>query len=327
MNVNRSQANFYGILIDESTDISVRKTMVMYLRHVSKGEMVTDFVGNIRVADGKADTLISAIVSEMTALKVDPKMLVGLATDGASVMTGRSCGVGVQLLQGSPGLVHVHCVAHRLNLACVDAMKQEKYLELLKGNVNSLYSYFHASSIRSNNLKAQQEALDEPQVRLKHAIDIRWLALYDAVAAVHASYGSLVAAITSKAENKQLSIKAQAVHKFITEFSFPAVIALLCDVLKIVTNLSKKFQSSNIDLSSVEPSVTIAISQIMAFHESPGTCLKEFLDGVDIQDTKHTYKGVVLTDAAEQAVSFLSLKKHYIDNVIEALKARLAYTK
>jgi hypothetical protein len=158
---------------------------------------------------------------------------------------------------------------------------------------------------------------------LKNAIDIRWLALYDAVAAVHASYGSLVAAITSEADNKQLSIKAQAVHKFITEFSFPAVIALLCDVLKIVTNLSKKFQSSNIDLSSVEPSVTIAISQIMAFHESPGTCLKEFLDGVDIQDTKHTYKGVVLTDAAEQAVSFLSLKKHYIDNVIEALKARL----
>jgi len=65
-----SQCNFFGLLIDESTDISVHKTMVMYLRYVSRGEIATDFVGNILVADCKANTLASAIKTEITTLRL-----------------------------------------------------------------------------------------------------------------------------------------------------------------------------------------------------------------------------------------------------------------
>jgi len=43
----RRKRNFFGLLIDESTDIGLHKTMVMYLRYVTHGEMVTDFVGTI----------------------------------------------------------------------------------------------------------------------------------------------------------------------------------------------------------------------------------------------------------------------------------------
>jgi hypothetical protein len=321
-NIKHSMANFFGILIDESTDISVHKTMVMYVRYVSNGEVETDFVGNIHVADGRAETLVSAIRAEMVQLKISPEMLVGLATDGASVMTGRANGVGAQLMNNSPAMVHVHCVAHRLNLACIDAMKKVEYLGRLKENVNFLYSYFHLSSLRSDNLKALQQALEEPQVKLKHAIEIRWLALHDAVSAVHSSYGSLVAAVINDASSKQISIKAQAVLKFIMEYNFPAVTALLCDVLKILSNLSKKFQSDDIDLSAVEPSVTIAISKLKAFDGNAGPCSKEFLDNVVMQNTQYTYKGVVLTNATEQAQSFMTLKTSYIGNVIEALRNR-----
>jgi hypothetical protein len=45
---------------------------------------------------------------------------------------------------------------------------------------------------------------------------------------------------------------------------------------------------------------------------------------VVMQNTQYTYKGVVLTNATEQAQSFRTLKTSYIGNVIEALRNRFA---
>ena len=202
-------------------------------------------------------------------------------------------------------------------------MRQIKYLELVKENVNALYSYFHASSLRCDKLQSLQHALGEPQIKLKHAIDIRWLAMYDAVVAVHNSYGSLVSTLKDDEESKQMSIKAKLVLKFVTECNFPAVTALLADVLKIVSNLSKKFQSDSIDLSAVEPSVIVAISQLKALDECPGVCLREFFESCVHEGRTVTYKGVALTCPDEQAAEFTSLKESYITNVVDALSKRL----
>ena len=52
--------------------------------------------------------------------------MVSLATDGASVMTGRKTGVEVQLKSKFP---QTHCIAHRLNLAVSDSIKKNKLLK------------------------------------------------------------------------------------------------------------------------------------------------------------------------------------------------------
>jgi len=43
--------------------------------------------------------------------------LVAVATDGASVMTGRKTGVVAQLKQKFPNVVSWHCLNHRLELS------------------------------------------------------------------------------------------------------------------------------------------------------------------------------------------------------------------
>jgi hypothetical protein len=124
-------ASFHFIL-DESTDIAIHKSMVMYVRYVHNGKIMTDFVGNIRVSDGKAETLVCAVADKLGQLQIDCDKVVGLASDGASVMTGRKTGVGARLAAKCPGLIQVHCVAHRLNLSCTDALKQHPYMRLRK---------------------------------------------------------------------------------------------------------------------------------------------------------------------------------------------------
>lgn len=320
----RKHSNYFGILIDESTDVAVHKSMVMYLRYVYIGNMMTEFVGNIRVSDGKAETLVHAIEDKLSQLQIDCNKVVGLASDGASVMIGRKTGVGAMLAAKCPGLVQVHCVAHRLNLSCVDALKEHPYLKQLRDKVNSLFSYFSKSSIRCDKLKLFQEAIGEQPVKLKHAIEIRWLAMYGAVAAIHMSYGALVATLTDDLNNTA-SVKATAALEFMTDYKFPAAIALLTDALKVVTDLSKKFQEDNIDLSSVKPNVDIAIGKLQAMQQHPGSCLAEFFEKVefDEDDQDHcSYRGVSLSCTMEQVEDFQLLKTNYINGVIEAIKDR-----
>ena len=311
------------MLVDESTDITVHKTLIMYLRYVCRGVVTTDFIGNVRVPDSKAEAIAAVIEAELLKLGINLSQVVGFGSDGASVMTGRNTGVGARLLESSPSLVHIHCVAHRLNLACIDAMRQNKYLELVKENINYLFSYFHASSLRSDKLQALQKALGEPMTKLKHAIDIHWLAMYDAVVAVHTSYSSLVGILTEEQANKQLACKGKAVLKFITQYNFPAVIALLSDVHKIVTLLSKKFQSDDIDLLAIKPSVSLALSQIRSLDESPGSCMRDFFENLVFEGDSVTYRGVALAAGADEQDSFVSIRFAYIDSVIDALSVRL----
>ena len=56
-------SEYFGIIVDESTDLSVHKKLVVYVRYVSNGEMKTELVGNIRIPDGKADTIYREILS------------------------------------------------------------------------------------------------------------------------------------------------------------------------------------------------------------------------------------------------------------------------
>ena len=62
-------------------------------------------------------------------------MMIGLATDGGSTMTGRRKGLTVRQKE-VPGLLAIHCVAHLLQLAIKDAAKKlqltGKFNETLK---------------------------------------------------------------------------------------------------------------------------------------------------------------------------------------------------
>jgi hypothetical protein len=159
-------------------------------------------------------------------LQIHLDKVVGLASDGASVMIGRKSGVGARLAAKCPGLVQVHCVAHRLNLCCVDALKQHPYLVSLREKVNNLFASFSRLSLRCDKLKMFQDTIGELKVRLKNAIEIGWLAMYGAVAAIHASYGALVGTVSDDVKCST-SVNTQATLEFITNYSFPAVIALL----------------------------------------------------------------------------------------------------
>ena len=75
---------------------------------------MTQFLDCVTVRDGKAARVVDVT---MNKCGVPMSKVIGVGSDGASVMTGDVKGVNGMTKKHSPFLVFVHCMAHRLNVA------------------------------------------------------------------------------------------------------------------------------------------------------------------------------------------------------------------
>ncbi|XDV39300.1 hypothetical protein PO909_008556 [Leuciscus waleckii] len=106
--------------------------------------------------------------------------MVGIATDGASVMVGRHHSVYTLLKQRQPNLQLIRCVCHFLDIIAHKAMKQ------LPSNIDYLiretYNWFSHSAKRQTDYKAIYETVNggSPLKLLSPSVT-RWLATADCI--------------------------------------------------------------------------------------------------------------------------------------------------
>jgi len=93
--------------------------------------------------------------------KLDKEKLRGIGTDGASTMMGCHNGVVACLKAVTPSAIKVHCTAHRLNLASVQAGDSIPYIKRFNSIVQQLYDCFQNSAVRMAGLRAIQTLIYE----------------------------------------------------------------------------------------------------------------------------------------------------------------------
>ena len=104
---------FIGLGLDESTDRSMEKHLVLVVRYVARGACCTAYLQCVKIANGKAVTVVDAVKEVAATYKFGMRKV----TDGTSVMASDLNGVNGLLTNDNPHLVFMHCVCHRLNLA------------------------------------------------------------------------------------------------------------------------------------------------------------------------------------------------------------------
>ena len=132
-----------SLLTDDSTDISVTKKLVIYARAVNTDfRPLTMVLENVRVTDGKAETITQALTDLLHRKNLSIDSVFGLGSNEAAVMTSKKQGVTGKLLNLNPKLINVHCIAHRLALATSEAAENVLYLKEFQEMLTSLYYYF-----------------------------------------------------------------------------------------------------------------------------------------------------------------------------------------
>ena len=100
---------FFSLCVDETTDVSVTKQLIVYGRYFCNEDVNTSSLGILELQNGLAVTITEALCKLCSDLKVDLQTrLCGLGSDGASEMLGNRGGVSELLLEKAPFLVATH---------------------------------------------------------------------------------------------------------------------------------------------------------------------------------------------------------------------------
>ena len=88
---------FFALCVDETTDVTVTKQLIVYCRYIVDGEVKTSFLRIAELPNGLAVTIAEKILEICAELQLDLKKFCGLGSDGASVMLGVCGGVSTLL--------------------------------------------------------------------------------------------------------------------------------------------------------------------------------------------------------------------------------------
>ncbi|XP_033100762.1 zinc finger protein 862-like, partial [Anneissia japonica] len=188
--------NFFGLLIDDLTDIAVMEQMITFIQYFNfetsqvetKFLFIDDLLKESTSAD--AETIYNVLIKNIEEFQLPLGKLKGLVTDGAAVMVGKNNGLAAKLKAVNPSIITVHCICHRLALACTDSNVALKYIDEVQLIVTQLWKLFEYSPKKmAAYLKCQQSikniVLGESNKniickKLKKACKTRWLSFDNA---------------------------------------------------------------------------------------------------------------------------------------------------
>uniref|UniRef100_A0A9J8ACM9 C17orf113 probable zinc finger domain-containing protein n=1 Tax=Cyprinus carpio carpio TaxID=630221 RepID=A0A9J8ACM9_CYPCA len=311
-------SDFIGIIIDETVNITVNKKLIIYLKLEIKGKVETCFLGNYDVDSGTARCIYDRVVAVLREMDIALSRVIGLGSDGASVMMGRHGGVGALFKQANPFSIQVHCVAHRAALAALDAEKAVENIRAYKNTISSVYSFYRHSATRTARLRQLTAALsDEDMVSLKQPCAVRWLSLHRAVEAMKHNWAAVVMEINEEAVGG--NTQAQGLLGQIQTYSFIALTHALADLLPVMTKLNLVFQKDNVNLSSIRPIVQASVAAFTHLRDVPGPEEETFQAGYK----DGTYKDVKVTNSSDRSIqAFKKARERYVQHLIDALLDR-----
>ncbi|KAK9740497.1 hypothetical protein RND81_03G040000 [Saponaria officinalis] len=121
--------DLFGILVDESSDVSYKEQMGIVLCYVNKqGIVVERFVGIVHVTNTSALSLKSAIDSLFDEFKLSMSSIRGQGYDGASNMRGEFGGLKTLIQKNNSFAYYTYCFARQLQLTLVATAKGHVYV-------------------------------------------------------------------------------------------------------------------------------------------------------------------------------------------------------
>ena len=224
--------------------------------------MKNSFLSIVELPNGTAEVIEEKLVSFLEKSSISLSHLVGFASDGASVMTGCHNGVAVRLARRQPLLTSTHCVAHRLALAASQAGDDVQYISnTFKPTLQQLFYFYENSAVRMAGLKAIEQLLHTKDLKLKKSADTRWLSVDNACQTLVKVLPAVMTSLESEAEERGQAL-AHGLCKVVKQFKFIATLYMMCDVLPVVSHLSRIFQYPDIDLSVLQKLESTTIKEL-----------------------------------------------------------------
>ena len=250
----------FCILADESRDVSSKEQMTIIVRFVDdEGCIIERFLGLVHVKSTKAEDLWTVIEELLQQCKLPVSRIRGQGFDGASNMSGPFNGLSAKILARNQSAFYIHCFAHQLQLALVDAAKEVQEVWQFFSYVSTILNLVLGSPQRREILQDQQAEATAAQVKLgeletgrgknqrstlQRPAQTRWGSYYSSVCSLMATFQPTLAGLLSIAGDSEKDARATAkgMIKAMCTFEFCLNLHIMYEVLGITNDLCELLQ-------------------------------------------------------------------------------------
>lgn len=234
----------FSLIIDETTDISTVKCLVIAVRQidVKLGKTCDNYFRLVQPPSGTGEAIFRSVMNVLREYEVPLKNFVGIVTDNASSMVGKRNGVVALLKKEVPNLFNIGCVCHSINL--INSSSLNCIPNDVEQMLRNIFNYFKSSK-RQMEFRELQDIFDVPEHKLLRLSDTRWLS-FESVASRTLEQWEVLQNYFDKAQSEQQGSKnfenitiikngLSVINKIYLSF--------LEYVLKIMNELNVNFQS------------------------------------------------------------------------------------
>ncbi|CAI7794359.1 unnamed protein product, partial [Closterium sp. NIES-54] len=164
---------YIGISCDESTDRCRGKHLILFVTFIRDHRLVTEFMALLTVEKADAASLLQLLLTHVQACGVDLRRIVGISTDGASVMMGSRLGLVARLRLRIPHLVSCHCIAHREALAAKDAADSMPVFGMIDSTIRAIAEHLGRSGPWHQRFMDLQEVFSQTFLELQGIHNMR----------------------------------------------------------------------------------------------------------------------------------------------------------
>uniref|UniRef100_A0A0D3BZC2 DUF4371 domain-containing protein n=1 Tax=Brassica oleracea var. oleracea TaxID=109376 RepID=A0A0D3BZC2_BRAOL len=228
----------FGLLVDESADVSDKEHMAVVFRFVDKKGAVKEmFVGVVHVKETSSLSLKHAIDELFAKYGLSLKKVRGQGYDGASNMKGEFNGLRSLIFKENSSAYYVHCFAHQLQLVVVAVAKKIFEIADFFDMVSMSLNVVGASCKRKDKVREHyQEMLELLVVTLTQGKDIIKKFLFKGLE------------LQEEGADDSKRCQAYGLLKYIQTFDYVFYMHLMLLILGICENLSMALQSKNQDI-------------------------------------------------------------------------------
>lgn len=257
------QKNKFSLVIDESTDLSTIKHLVLVARYYDVNIQKTQdkFVCLLEIKDCSAQGIHGSLMSYFEKHAIPIGNLIGFASDNASVMMGGRTGVQALLKKSVPALFVQGCVCHSMHLCASNACKELPHsVEELARNI---YSYIMNSPKRLSEYSDFQKFTETQPHKLLHPSCTRWLSLEEVAKRILEQWPALTLYFTTASLEDGMAV-ATAVLQELNNPVTKMYIAFLAFILPSVNKVNKEFQATSFRVHKLRTSINSSVKAILS---------------------------------------------------------------
>ena len=256
------------VIVDEASTTSSNPVLIVYVKSENCKLSPTIFLELVELEGKGAETihryLLKCLHNVGFTMEYLQRNLIAFCSDGASVMLGRSSGVGVRLMKECSNIIIWHCLNHRLQLVLDGFVKEIKQINHFKIFMDKIYAIFHQSNKNQMELYSISEQLGQEILKIGRVLGPRWAACsLRAAQAVWRDYAVLHEFFSSNTNFAGMANRMS--NKYVVND-----LALMLDLLQEIFLLSNALPARSVSLPTAEKVIKRTINAFEILEKGRG---------------------------------------------------------